>query len=233
MIALDDVTHELAGLAHTWEPGGDVFEALRDLTVRIVRALHLTGAGVSLMSDGALQFVATDSDWSAVLERVQDDVGEGPCYDAWVSGAPSLVTRMGEGEAGRWPTFAATAAEQRAVAVAAVPVRGRKRIGVLDLYVDSEHLWSPDEVAVATAFAAMTATHVLNALALEREQRTVQQLQQALESRVVIEQAKGIVAAERGIGVDEAFRALRKHANDRNVTLRSVAEAVVKLGLRP
>ena len=74
---------------------------------------------------------------------------------------------------------------------------------------------------------------MLHASELDRERRTVEQLQGALDSRVVIEQAKGILAAENKISIDQAFALLRRHANDRNATLRAVAEAVVQLGLRP
>jgi len=77
------------------------------------------------------------------------------------------------------------------------------------------------------------AAFVRNASALREERRENEQLRQALDSRVLIEQAKGIIANERGVSVDEAFRVLRKHANDRNATVRAIAGAVVNLGLRP
>jgi AmiR/NasT family two-component response regulator len=86
---------------------------------------------------------------------------------------------------------------------------------------------------VARVFADIGASYVRTASALLEQRRTSEQLQAALDSRVIIEQAKGIVAAQRGISVDQAFAVLRKHANDRNLQLRLVAEAVVKLGLRP
>ncbi len=73
----------------------------------------------------------------------------------------------------------------------------------------------------------------MNASELEKSRRTAEQLQHALESRIVIEQAKGVLAGERKISMDRAFEILRKHARDQNGSLGSVAEAVVNLGLRP
>jgi AmiR/NasT family two-component response regulator len=79
----------------------------------------------------------------------------------------------------------------------------------------------------------MATACVANASRLDRLRHTAEQLQTALDSRIVIEQAKGLVAGERGITLDEAFEVLRGHARSRNASLRSVSEAVVTLGLRP
>jgi AmiR/NasT family two-component response regulator len=106
-------------------------------------------------------------------------------------------------------------------------------IGTLDLHRANEHAWTEHEVATARVFTDIATAYVLQASQHAREQRTIEQLQHALNSRVIIEQAKGVLAAERKISVDHAFALLRKHANDRNVTLRAVADAVVNLGLRP
>lgn len=107
------------------------------------------------------------------------------------------------------------------------------RLGVLNLYHDHPHDWTDDELEVAELLAYMATAYVANAARLDQVRHTAEQLQEALDSRVIIEQAKGILAGERGITVDEAFAVLRSHARTNNVSLRAVANAVVNLRLRP
>ena len=117
--------------------------------------------------------------------------------------------------------------------MATFPIESHLLIGSLDLYDARVHPWSADEIGLATAFADIAGSCVEHSVDLDRLRRTVDQLQHALDSRVIIEQAKGMLAADAQISVDEAFARLRKHANDHNASLRSVADAVVNLGLRP
>jgi AmiR/NasT family two-component response regulator len=88
-------------------------------------------------------------------------------------------------------------------------------------------------MTVARAMAAIAGAHITALTSLEHQRTLAVQLQNALDSRVVLEQAKGVLAASAGIGMDEAFTRMRRHARRRSVTLASVADAVVKLGLRP
>ena len=117
------------------------------------------------------------------------------------------------------------------VSVASIPIRlGGVGLGVLDLYHDSQHRWTIQEVRLAGRLARMAASY---AFELYRTRRTTTQLQQALDSRVIIEQAKGILAERMGITVDAAFDRLRAHSRDHNMPLRAVADAVVQRGLDP
>jgi AmiR/NasT family two-component response regulator len=88
-------------------------------------------------------------------------------------------------------------------------------------------------VAAATALADMATGYLVNASKLRQQEQLAEQLQTALDSRVVIEQAKGMVAAAEGISVEEAFTRIRRYARDRNLLLRAVAQQVVSDGLRP
>jgi len=227
-----DLTAALEGFAHTLVAGSDVSDMLHDLTARLPDLLGIAGAGVSLRQDGGLRFVTADHELFAQLERLQESEGEGPCVEAFRTGEPVLVPRL-TSEAARWPRYVEQATASGVLAVAAIPMRNSDQVGVLDLYDDKVHEWSGEEVATAAVFADVAAAYLLHASKLEQERRTVEQLQHALSSRIIIEQAKGILAAEYQISVDQAFQRLRRHANDHNATLHSVAGAVVELGLRP
>ncbi len=232
MTESDALTEALVGFARTLAGGYDVSDVLHELTGRVTSALGIAGAGVSLRRDGRMAFVTADSERIAALERVQEGRGEGPCTEALDTGKPVLVPALPE-RASHWPAYAAQAAELGIAAVAAIPLRNASRLGALDLYDTRRREWSAHDVSTGEVFSDIAGAYVLHASELDRERRTVEQLQGALDSRVVIEQAKGILAAENKISIDQAFALLRRHANDRNATLRAVAEAVVQLGLRP
>lgn len=152
--------------------------------------------------------------------------------DAYHTGELVLVADL-RNDPGRWPRFAARARELGIVAVAGIPMHWYgTRLGALDLYATSMRDWATDDVVLAQTLADMATCYITHASELERSRRMVEQLQEALESRVVIEQAKGMLAAERNISVNEAFELMRKHARGHSASLRAVSEAVVNLGLR-
>lgn len=222
----------VAGFAGVMARGYDVSDMLHELVSTVASVLPISGAGVSLVEGDHLKFVTADSEQRAELETVQDEHQLGPCVEAWRTGAPVLIGQLAE-RAEDWPAYVARAGELGIASVAAIPLSLDKVIGTLDLYGSAPRTWAADEVAVACVLADIAAAFVRNASALMQERRVNEQLRQALDSRVLIEQAKGIIANERGVSVDEAFRVLRKYANDRNLTLRAIAGAVVNLGLRP
>ena len=106
-------------------------------------------------------------------------------------------------------------------------------IGSLNIYDDKVRDWSGHDRLAVQVLADMATAYVAHASELDRARRTNEQLQTALDNRVLIEQAKGILAGERNITLDQAFNVLRNHARRRNVPVRSIANAVVELGLRP
>ncbi|HZC53622.1 MAG TPA: GAF and ANTAR domain-containing protein [Mycobacterium sp.] len=221
----------LIGFAHTLTAGYDINDVLYDLTGRITEVLGIAGTGVSLRQRDALRFVTADHESALALQQIQEQHQEGPCVEAFRTGDPVSVPQLAA-QRKRWPAYAAKAADVGIVADAAIPMRDVAPIGVLDLYDSRIHEWSAAEFEIAGVFNDIATAYVLHASQLQREQRTVEQLGRALNSRIVIEQAKGMLTVESGISLDRAFRLMRKHANDHNVTLRAVAEAVVNLGLR-
>lgn len=224
---------ELIEFAHTLSRGYAMSDALHDLTGRAAETLGSCGAAVSLREGGALRFVTAGREDIARLERLQELHQCGPSVDAVNNDAPVIVREFTHEERERWPAFVAAVTQTRIAAVASFPMRHTTGIGALDLFDTAPREWTQDELGAASVFSDIATAYVLNASTLERHKRTAEQLQHALTSRIVIEQAKGILSGERGITVDSAFELMRKHANSHNARLRDVACAVVHLGLRP
>ena len=107
-----------------------------------------------------------------------------------------------------------------------------KIIGTRNLYSAGPREWSGEDIAVAGVLADAATSYVVNASMLQQQEQLSEQLQHALESRVVIEQAKGITAFKNAVTVDQAYRLIRRHARDNNASLRMVAEAIVAVGLQ-
>lgn len=210
-----------------------VGDALRDLVDGVTAVLGVSGAGVSLADADRLRFACAADEDVAALERFQEEHQMGPGLDAYLCGEPVLVADL-EMMGRKWPLTRDAAAEAGFAAVAAIPMHlGASRLGVLDLYDRSPRDWSAEDVGVAGLLAGVATAHVANAGRLERARQTTEQLQHALDSRIVIEQAKGMLAGEGHISLDEAFRRLRTHARRHHTSLQTVADAVVNLGLRP
>ncbi|GAB3244401.1 ANTAR domain-containing protein [Nocardioides dilutus] len=167
----------------------------------------------------------------AELERTQEYVQAGACVTAFKTGQvvaiPELTTQRD-----LWPDYCAAASRVGIVAVAALPMRvGELTIGAVNLYADVRRDWSGDDLAAAAVMADMATVYLINASQRHRDAELNRQLQHALDSRAVIEQAKGVLVARRRISPDQAFERIRRHARNHNATVVSVADAVVELGL--
>jgi len=104
-------------------------------------------------------------------------------------------------------------------------------IGALNLYSPEPREWSDRDIAVAEVLAAMATSYVANASKLHQQEQLSEQLQEALDSRIVIEQAKGMTAQQNSVTLDQAHQLMRKHARNNNAPLRVVADAIVSVGL--
>ncbi len=206
---------------------------LTDLAERATAVLGAAGAGVSVSESGRIRFAAASNERAASLERAQEAAQAGPCVDAWMTGKPVTDADVSGTEHG-WGACQQAARDAGIVAVASVPMcHAGQCIGTLDLYSTARRDWSADDLAAAGLLADIATSYLVHAQELDRQGRVNEQLREALHSRIVIEQAKGVLAAERRISVDEAFEVLRRHARSHSVSLHSVAEAVVGLRLRP
>ena len=142
------LTESLVEFARTLTGRFDISDVLNDLALRLPDVLDISGAGVSLLSGAGLSFVTANSQSTASLERVQEELNSGPCVDSIASGEDVLIRDIGE-HAQRWPEYAAAAAREGIVAVAALPLRNSIKLGALDLYDSRAREWTPEVVTTA------------------------------------------------------------------------------------
>lgn len=206
----------------------DVVEVLTVLAHRCVEVLDVADAGLMLQSPrGDLRVVASSSETMRLLELFELQADEGPCVDCYRSGRPVVNLEL-EAAAGRWPRFVPKALDAGVRSVHAVPMRLRDQtIGALSLFRDDEGPMPDDDVVAAQALADVATIAILQHRAAINAQLLHDQLTEALNSRVVIEQAKGVVAAKTGVDMEEAFGRLRRHARAQRARLVDVAHAVV------
>jgi GAF domain-containing protein len=228
-----DVVQSLVDLADTLVDDYDVVDVLTGLTDRCVHLLGAAAAGVMLASPGGLRLVASSSEAMRVLELFELQASEGPCLDAFRSGeaVEHEILRPGSG---RWPRFSEVAVEAGFRSAFALPLRLRDTtIGALNLVGAEESRMDDADALVARAFADLATISVLQQRAAAESQRVNEQLQHALTSRIVIEQAKGVVFERAGIDMAEAFSRLRSYARSHNARLTDVAQAAIDGHLDP
>jgi GAF domain-containing protein len=227
------LTQTLSEFAATLVQDFTISDVLHDLAERATAIVGADSAAVSLQHAGYLRFATALDERSSNLERVQEAEQAGPCVDALQADEVVAVADLADVDPG-WGAYGQAARAAGIAAMAGIPMRlDGEKIGTLNIYSNTRRDWSPEDLDAARVLADIASSYVINASKLAQQRRLNEQLQEALDSRIVIEQAKGILAAERGIPIDQAFELLRQHARSHRATLRSVAEAVVNLGLRP
>ncbi|WP_243715980.1 GAF and ANTAR domain-containing protein [Actinomadura darangshiensis] len=215
-------------LADTLVAGFDVIELLHSLCERCVELLEVDAAGVLLADTrGALTLAAASTEQVRLLELFQLQDEEGPCLDCFHSGVQVASSDLGV-EPQRWPRFSAAARDCGFTAVTALPLRLRdERLGAMNLFRSDAGALDEEMVRVAQALADVAAIGIVHERAFGRSELVVEQLQGALNSRTVIEQAKGVLAERGRIDVSDAFAVMRSYARDNNRLLSEVARAVV------
>ena len=210
-------------------------EVLQELTGTVTQLIGLSGAVATLLHEGPLRIADTSRSALVMVEGTGVARRGGPSVVAGTTGAPVLVPDLwAPGTQRRWPDYCARARAAGLRAVAAVPMRSEGQVvGTLALYDARARTWTHDDLQVAVVLSDIATSRLVHVGQLDRQRTRTVQLQQALDSRIVIEQAKGALAAAYDISVDEAFERLRRHARDHNTRLHEVAHAVVQLGLRP
>jgi transcriptional regulator with GAF, ATPase, and Fis domain len=222
-----ELTDVFVEMADTLVDDFDVIDFLHVLTQRCVQLLDVTAAGL-LLTDGqeALQVVAASSERTRLLELFQLQTDQGPCLDCFHSGRPMSVADLPS--ATRWPRFVAAAAAVGFAAVHAVPMRLRTEIiGVLSFFDINRGALNEDKLRVGQALADVATIGLLQQRAIRRRDALNEQLQNALNSRVLIEQAKGVLAERLHLDVAEAFTLLRNEARGHNRRLSDLARAIV------
>lgn len=215
-------------LADTLVADFDVVDLLDELARACVDILGVTAAGLLLIDqDGTLQPVAFSEERIHVLELFQLQNGEGPCLDCVRTGKAFVEPDLGTA-GDRWPKFAGAASEAGFRSVVAIPLRLRDEvIGALNLFDTPGERLTAEEQAIAQALADVATIGILQQRSRHRASLLAEQLQIALTTRVVIEQAKGVLAEHGRLDMATAFEALRAHARATGQPLTSVADDLV------
>src|SRR5580704_8122994 len=215
-------------LTDTLVAGFDMIDFLHVLTDRSVQLLDVSAAGLLLADPrGELRVVAASSDAARLLELFQLQNDQGPCLDCFRSGRPVAAADLAAA-AGRWPRFAPAARQAGFGAVQALPMRLRDQvIGALNLFRAGPGPFDPADVRVGQALADVATISLLHERSMRHSDALNEQLQTALNSRVIIEQAKGKLAERLHLDMDQAFALLRGYARSRNRRLSELAQAFV------
>ena len=207
----------------------DVIDFLHTLAERCVQLLDVDAAGLMLSDQrGALHASAASSENARLLElfELQSDVG--PCLDAFRTGL-AVVNADLHANQERWPRFAEAAEAAGYVSVHALPLRLRTTvIGALNLFCTHPGPLTDQDMRAGQALADVATIGILAQRSVYQSELLSTQLQKALTSRVIIEQAKGVLSERRKITVDEAFVLLRSHARDNNRHLSDLAREVAE-----
>jgi transcriptional regulator with GAF, ATPase, and Fis domain len=227
-----DREHRLAtvfvSLADTLVSGFDVVGLFDDLAGACVDLLDVTASGLMLVDPaGRLRVMASSSERSRLLELLEIQNDEGPCLDCYRGGQPVLVADLAT-EDGRWPIFSVEAARVGFGAVYALPMRLRdETIGALNLFHREPAALTDARLQLAQALADVATIGILQQREIQRGADLADQLQTALNSRLIIEQAKGVLAEREQADMAAAFDLLRRYARRTGRKLSEVATAVV------
>lgn len=219
-------------LADTLVADFDIIDFLETLAERVVELLDVAACGLLLVDQrGTLNLVAASTEQSRMLELFQLQTAEGPCVDCYRTGHQIDVPDLAVADS-RWPTFTPAARDAGYRAVHALPMQLRAdTIGALNLFGDTVSTLSADARQLGQTMANAATIAILHQRAIRQVEVVADQLQAALNSRVVIEQAKGVLAERHGVDVDHAFVLLRSHARRNRHKLADLALAVINDGL--
>ena len=215
-------------LADTLVEEFDVVDFLQTLTERCVELVDTDAAGLMLDDQrGTLQAVAYTHESARLLELFELQRKEGPCLDCFATGR--VIANIDLATASdRWPVFTEAARDLGFATCHALPLRLRRQvIGALNLFTIGTERLSDDQLAVAQGMADIATIGLLHERTVHDQVVLSEQLQTALHSRILIEQAKGVLSAHAGTSVEEAFRLMRSHARRTGKSLTSVADGVV------
>lgn len=221
-------------LADTLVDEFDALDFLHTLTDRSVELLQVDAAGVILSDQrGHLQVVASTSNRAEDLELFELQSDEGPCLDCYDTGR--VVANIEASVAkDRWPLFTEAFLQAGYQSAHAVPLRLRNQvIGAMNLFCIDQMTLDDDDLALAQALADIATIGLLQERASQQSDLIVEQLETALHSRILIEQAKGVLIGAASVSVDEAFRLMREFSRRNRTPLRDVAAQVIAGSITP
>jgi GAF domain-containing protein len=215
-------------LADTLTDDYDVVDLLHTLVAECTAIFDTQAGGLMLAGiDGKLQLVASTSERADLVEMMQLNAGKGPCVDCFSSGQPVGVADI-ENAADDWPDFRAEALKQGFLSVYATPMRLRGEvIGTLNLMSTRVGILNSRDAEAAQALTDVATIGILQERLIHERGIVADQLQRALDSRILIEQAKGVLSEISAISVDLAFEKMRSYSRSNNLRLRDVAAGIV------
>jgi transcriptional regulator with GAF, ATPase, and Fis domain len=228
------VSQAFVALADTMADDYDIIDLLDQLIAHSVTLLAADAAGIMLGDPHRqLRVAAASSEDAQLMELLQLQNEQGPCLDCYHSGAPVSVPNLAD--ATQWPAFTTAVTEAGPFqSVHALPLRQRREtIGALNLFHRTPGPLPQADLALGQALADVATIGILQKRAIRRGELLNQQLKIALASRVVVEQAKGVLAQYHGISVDAAFDRLRRYARAHSLRLANVARQLATRRLNP
>ncbi|MGW6196566.1 ANTAR domain-containing protein [Kribbella sp. NPDC055110] len=210
----------------------DVIEFLDRLAAHCSELLGVSACGILLADHhGALNLVAASTEQARLVELTQLQALQGPCFDAFTTGRPVQHPDLRKAR-GRWPLFAEAAVSGGYLSVQALPMRLRDAVlGAVNLFSRTTGELDADTITLGQALADAATIGIVHQRALVRQEIVTEQLQTALNSRILIEQAKGFLSHSLHVDVDEAFALMRSYARSNSRRLTDVANDVVQGGL--
>jgi GAF domain-containing protein len=219
------LTRSLLELADGPGEGADLIELMTRLAERCVELIDAADVGILLSEDGVLKVLAATSERMELLELFEVQNQEGPCLDTCMQG---IAIINGELDGTRWTAFAQRAREAGYDSVHAFPLRHHgETIGAMNVFHRGTRRLSSADAGVAQALADMATIAVMHHRAIDHAAVVSRQLESALRSRVVVEQAKGILAERLHIDLETAFELIRHRARDHNERVHDVAQGVI------
>lgn len=218
----------LVELADSLVDDFDVIEVLTLLSNRCVDALAVDAAGVLLVApEGDPQYIASSSESMKVLELFQIQANEGPCVDCFRT-SEAIVNHSLASSDELWPQFSPRAIAYGFKSVHCLPMRLRGHtVGALNLFSVTEGALHEDDIVVAQGLADVATIAILQYRTALNAQTLNDQLSNALNSRIIIEQAKGIISQATNCDMTEAFARLRAHSRNHNELLTEIARSIV------
>ena len=206
----------------------DVVDFLHLITARAAELVPDSAVGLMLADhQGRLRFMGASTEATRLLELFQLQNDQGPCLDCFRTGAGVVNADLHDGDT-PWPRFAPRAVEAGFRSVHAVPLRLRSEtIGALNVFGRQPTRLEPADAHLVQALADVATIGLMQERAIRRNELLAEQLQTALNSRIVVEQAKGALAQMHGVSVDQAFELLRSYARSTGTRLSDVARRIV------
>jgi GAF domain-containing protein len=236
-------------LTHSVGEGGDLRESLRalsqlasgqldlkDTLTRVAEyAVHAIpgadGAGLTLLEKDRADILVATAEFVSAVDAIQYGIGQGPCISA--AADRQTVQSQSLGGDKRWPQFGSRVARLNVHSALSLPlITPEGVVGAMNVYAHAKYAFDDGAARLGELFAVPAAIAVQNAQVLEQTKRLASQLQNALSTRAVIDQAVGIIMSRSGLSADEAFARLRSLSQTEHEKLNAVAQSVVEQAVR-